>query len=215
MRSAKCFPVSEFRSQDLGFPGVCGVISPTNRKTTTPGGGKKKMASPASSCATSSSCASQGPTPLRVSSARGASQRSCSSIWSSVPCGGADDLVSPADSSFSSSSKTPRDADHPHKEASRPGGAFATSSSILRATHATSSSTTLAPVHHDGRRLSRKEPPAVRAATNKLAMSAAIEPHHGPGSGAPLNFLISRMRTGLERLELWKDDSDTDGHDSD
>ena len=56
----------------------------------------------------------------------------------------------------------------------------------------------------------KSEPLAVRMATNRLAMNTQVGPHHGPGSGAPLNYLISKMRGAVEKLELWQDDSDTD-----
>ena len=41
-------------------------------------------------------------------------------------------------------------------------------------------------------------------------LQSHVGPHVGPGSGAPLNLMISRMRGTLERLETYKDDSDTD-----
>ena len=49
----------------------------------------------------------------------------------------------------------------------------------------------------------------MRAALEKIARNAHLSPHQGPGSGANLQFLISKMRGTVEKLTLWKDDTDT------
>ena len=60
-------------------------------------------------------------------------------------------------------------------------------------------------------RMVTSEEMAARAAEKRIAMQSHVGPHVGPGSGAPLGFLISRMKTQLERLE----DTYTDKADSD
>lgn len=53
---------------------------------------------------------------------------------------------------------------------------------------------------------------AARATSARLATHAHVGPHVGPGSGAPLNFMISKMRGAMDRLErLDSDDSDDGG----
>ena len=52
---------------------------------------------------------------------------------------------------------------------------------------------------------------AARAAGARLSNHAHVGPHSGPGSGAPLNFMISRMRGTLERLERLDSDGESDG----
>lgn len=59
------------------------------------------------------------------------------------------------------------------------------------------------------RRLVREEPVAVRAAESRIACYTHVGPHFGPGSGAGVNFCISRMKGQLERLDTWKDGKDT------
>jgi len=54
------------------------------------------------------------------------------------------------------------------------------------------------------------EPLAVEAATNRIALNTKVGPHRGPGSGALLAAHISKMKTQFERLDHWRDDSDTD-----
>ncbi len=40
-------------------------------------------------------------------------------------------------------------------------------------------------------------------------------PHKGAGSGAPLNFLISKWHTRLERLTAFRDAPDSESSDED
>ena len=57
----------------------------------------------------------------------------------------------------------------------------------------------------------RPDQQAVFATGARLAQNSLVGPHVGPGSGAPLNFMISRMRGTLEKLDrLDSDDSDSD-----
>lgn len=55
-----------------------------------------------------------------------------------------------------------------------------------------------------------QEQKAAHAATARLALQSNVGPHAGPGSGAPLNFMISKMRGTLERLENIASDEDSD-----
>ena len=53
------------------------------------------------------------------------------------------------------------------------------------------------------------------AAERRIALQAHVGPHVGPGSGAPLNYMISRMKSRLEGLEdAYGDKPDTDDEDS-
>jgi hypothetical protein len=54
------------------------------------------------------------------------------------------------------------------------------------------------------------ESKAARAAEFRIATQSHVGPHRGPGSGADLGFMISRMHSRLEKLETWRDNSDTD-----
>lgn len=63
--------------------------------------------------------------------------------------------------------------------------------------------------------LVRDEAPAVRAAEERIARISHVGPHYGPGSGAGLNFCISRLRSRLERLDTWRDNPDTDDDEED
>ena len=51
---------------------------------------------------------------------------------------------------------------------------------------------------------------AARAATNRLAVQSNVGPHTGPGSGAPLNLMISRMRGTLEKLDSYSDSDESE-----
>lgn len=60
----------------------------------------------------------------------------------------------------------------------------------------------------------RPDQQAVFATGARLAQNSLVGPHVGPGSGAPLNFMISRMRGTLEKLDrLDSDDSGSDSSD--
>lgn len=52
------------------------------------------------------------------------------------------------------------------------------------------------------------EAEAARAAERRIALQSHVGPHVGPGSGAPLNFMISRMRSRMEKLEAFSDESE-------
>ena len=125
---------------------------------------------------------------LAAASASGAARRGCSSAWtkySSAPSShgrvtGAVDCQSRA---VSFALPTPT--------ASQPSSAIV--SHVPRRTRSVS-----------------VEEEATRAAEFRLAKQGHVGPHHGPGSGAPLNFMISKMRSSLERLETFRDQEDSD-----
>ena len=67
-------------------------------------------------------------------------------------------------------------------------------------------------VHFQPRRVRpvSAEAQATRQTEFRLAHQSHVGPHHGPGSGAPLNFMISKMKGTLERLETFEDESASD-----
>ena len=65
-----------------------------------------------------------------------------------------------------------------------------------------------------GQPLIRSEEAAVRKTEERIAANFShVGPHAGAGSGAGLNYCISRLKGRLERLETWRDGPDTDDSD--
>ena len=141
---------------------------------------------------------------LRVATARGAANRSCSAFWfddgaaaGSSSGGGA----TPGGGRTGGSSHTPAGCD---AASLQNGGAAA-----VAAAAAAVSASSLMTVRRSTA-LVTMDPDAVRAATNKLALNAKLGPHTGPGSGSLLAAHISSMNSTLERLDHWRDDSDSE-----
>ena len=141
---------------------------------------------------------------LRVATARGAANRSCSAFWfddgaaaGSSSGGGA----TAGGGRTGGSSHTPAGCD---AASLQNGGAAA-----VAAAAAAVSASSLMTVRRSTA-LVTMDPDAVRAATNKLALNAKLGPHTGPGSGSLLAAHISSMNSTLERLDHWRDDSDSE-----
>ena len=62
---------------------------------------------------------------------------------------------------------------------------------------------------HIGHTLVRDDRVAAHRAEERIAMNAHVGPHSGVGSGAGLNYCISKLRGALEKLDSF-DDQDTD-----
>ena len=121
---------------------------------------------------------------LHSASASGASARSCSALWAKCA------LTVPTSSSASSHAAPSTAIALPQ----RPPTTTALSTTVLRPRPRT---------------LVRDEDAAVRAAEERIACMSHVGPHAGPGSGAGLNYTISKLRGRLERLETWRDGFDT------
>ena len=141
---------------------------------------------------------------LKVATARGASQRSCSAFWFDDGGEAGSSSGGGATGGFSgragSSSCTPAGCD----AASLQNGSAAAVAAAAAAN--TSNCMTV----RRGTALVTMDPIAVRAATNKLALNVKLGPHSGPGSGSLLAAHISSMNSTLERLDHWRDDSDSE-----
>lgn len=133
---------------------------------------------------------------LQSASSRGASSRSCSALWADCGCTVATTASAAASTSISNSSTAVAPPEHRLSLAAPSASSLSTQLALPRS----------AP-------LIRDEPLAVRAAEERIACNTHVGPHFGPGSGAGLNYNISRMRSQLERLETWKDGPDTDDDD--
>jgi hypothetical protein len=124
----------------------------------------------------------QTPTTLRTASASGAARRGCSSFWSFDAAAAALPTLPPP---------PPLPPAHPPPTMDWQQRALAI------------------PIPRS-RTLITTDPLATQAATNRIALNTKVGPHRGPGSGTLLAAHISKMKGQFERLDHWRDDSDTD-----
>ena len=132
---------------------------------------------------------------LHSASSRGAASRGCSALWVDCGCSVPSTSASTSGSASTSSAVAQRPAQHV--------------SFVDAAVPPSNSLSTALTLPRSGP-LVRDEPLAVRAAEERIACISHVGPHVGPGSGAGLNYTISRLRSQLERLETWRDGPDTD-----